>query len=158
FALAGWSPVPALANVVDGPTSTVHRVRPGDPHPPSWLRVILNVEFCRNWFGTSGPWGDLAEAWQSRHDPSASEGADARGATPSVPLLAPIADACARRPSRAFAGRALSALADPGRVSPAALSKLGRTAGNSLLTSTYLARTESLRILALLPSEQARAP
>jgi hypothetical protein len=158
FALAGWSPVPALANVVDGPTSTVHRVRPGDPHPPSWLRVMLNVEFCRNWFGTSGPWGDLAEAWQSRHDPSASEGADARVATASVPLLAPIADACTRRPYRAFGGRPLSALADPGRVSPAALSKLGRTAGNSLLTSTYLARTESLRILALLTSEQARDP
>ena len=32
FALAGWAPLPALANVVDGSTEAVFRVIPGDPH------------------------------------------------------------------------------------------------------------------------------
>ena len=68
FALAGWSPVPALATVVDGPTTAVHRVRIGDPHPPAWLRVMFNVELCRAAYGT-GPWDDLASTWTDRHDP-----------------------------------------------------------------------------------------
>ena len=89
FVLAGWSPVPALANVVDGPTSSVHRVRLGDPHPPSWLRVLFNVELCRTWYG-AGPWDDLGEAWRSRHDPTPSEH-PRRGGGPGR------ASACSRR-------------------------------------------------------------
>lgn len=158
FALAGWSPVPALATVVDGPTSVVHRVRPGDPHPPSWIRVMFNVQLCKSWFGSTGPWDDLAEAWQARHDPSALSGADAGVASASVPLLPSIADACTRRTYRAFGGRPLSALADPNRVSPAALQELSRSTAGSLLTSTFLARNDSLRILALLTSDQPLDP
>ena len=158
FALAGWSPVPALATVVDGPTSVVHRVRPGDPHPPSWIRVMFNVQLCKSWFGSTGPWDDLAEAWQARHDPSALSGADAGVASASIPLLPSIADACTRRPYKAFGGRPLSALADPNRVSPAALQELSRSTAGSLLTSTFLARNDSLRILALLTSDQPLDP
>jgi hypothetical protein len=33
FAQAGWAPIAALSNVVDGLTSTVYRIRTGDPHP-----------------------------------------------------------------------------------------------------------------------------
>ncbi len=158
FALAGWSPVPALATVVDGPTSVVHRGRPGDPHPPTWIRVMFNVQLCKSWFGSTGPWDDLAEAWQARHDPSALSGADAGVASASVPLLPSIADACTRRTYRAFGGRPLSALADPNRVSPAALQELSRSTAGSLLTSTFLARNDSLRILALLTSDQPLDP
>ncbi|GAB2603576.1 hypothetical protein [Kribbella endophytica] len=158
FALAGWSPIPALANVVDGPTSTVHRVRPGDPHPPSWIRVMFNVQLCRNWFGTAGPWSDLADTWQARHDPRASDDPDAQIASASLPMLAAIAEACTDRSYRSFGGRPLSSVADPGRVSPSALQELRRTSADSLLTSTFLARNESLRILALLTSDQPLDP
>ncbi|MFG1622534.1 hypothetical protein [Kribbella sp. NPDC049227] len=158
FALAGWSPVPALANVVDGTTSAVHRLRPGDPHPPSWIRVMFNVQLCRSWFGPSGPWSDLADAWQARHDPRASNDPDAQIAAASIPLLASIADACTRRSFKSFGGRPLNAIADPNRVSPSALQELRRTSADSLLTSTFLARNESLRILALLTSDQPLDP
>lgn len=157
FAMAGWSPVPALANVVDGPTASVHRVRLGDPHPPSWLRVLLNVELCRTWYG-AGPWDDLGEAWRSRHDPAALATRDAAVARAGERLLPALATACTRRPFRAFGGRPLHALADPDRVSPARLAELSRQAGDTLLTSTFLARSDSLRILALLTSDQPLDP
>lgn len=157
FALAGWSPVPALANVVDGPTSSVHRVRPGDPHPPSWLRVLFNVELCRTWYG-AGPWNDLGEAWHARHDPARLSTRDAAVARASERLLPALAATCTRRPFRAFGGRALSSLADPERVSPTRLAELARQAGDTLLTSAFLARSDSLRILALLTADQPLDP
>ena len=51
FCLAGWAPLPALANVVDGRTAAVFRVIPGDPHPFPWIRVQFNAALCRSWFG-----------------------------------------------------------------------------------------------------------
>jgi hypothetical protein len=155
--LAGWSPVPALANVVDGRSRAVHQIRTGDPHPPGFIRVLFNVELCRHWYGP-GPWDDLARVWWSRHDPRALAGDDARIAVASVPVLPDIAAVCSRQPFPALGGRALHALADPQRVSPAALAELARTAGPTLMTSSYLSRHDSLRILALLTAEQPVDP
>lgn len=157
FALAGWAPVPALANVVDGPTSAVHRVRLGDPHPPAWLRVMLNVEMCRQSYGP-GPWDLLGRTWTARHDPRHGSTAGQRAATASLPLLPVIAGTCLERPYAAFGGRPITALADPRLVSPAALDALADRAGPTLLTSTYLARQRPLQILALLTRDQPRDP
>jgi Fe-S cluster biogenesis protein NfuA len=78
FALCGWAPVPALANVVDGPTDAVLRIIPGDPHPFALVRVLFNAALCRVWFG-AGPWDALARTWAGswtipsvRQKPSAS--------------------------------------------------------------------------------------
>jgi hypothetical protein len=43
-------------------------------------------------------------------------------------------------------------------VSPARLAALGRQAGDTLLTSAFLARSDSLRILALLTADQPLDP
>lgn len=158
FVLTGWSSVPALANVVDGTTAQVHRIRPGDPHPPAWLRILFNVELCRTWFGPDGPWTDLAATWRARHDPRELPGADAAVAAASVAVLPQLAAACTRHAFPAFGGRPISALADPRRVSPPALAQLARDAGDSLTTSTFLARNDSLRILALMTSEMSLDP
>ena len=145
---------PALANVVDGPTSSVHRVGPGDPHPPPLVRVLFNVALCRRWYG-SGPWDALATAWLRRHDPDGRRSEGARVAAASIPALPDLVATCTDRPFAAFGRRPIHALADPRRVSPEALDALVRRAGPSLLTSDYLARSESLRIFAVLSS---RAP
>lgn len=157
FALAGWAPVPALAHVVDGPTSAVHRIRLGDPHPAAWLRVMLNVEMCRQCYG-AGPWDALAGTWTERHDPRNGTTTGARAAAASLPLLPRIAATCLERPFPAFGDRPLTALADPQLVSPAALDALAAQAGPTLLTSAYLARQRPLQILALLTREQPRDP
>jgi hypothetical protein len=157
FVLAGWAPVPALANVVDGPTTAVHRIRPGDPHPPALIRVLFNVALCRRWYGI-GPWESLADTWLRRHDPSTQASSGARVAAASLPLLPVLAAVCTERPFAAFGHRPIHALADPRRVSPEALDALVRRAGPSLLTSRYLSRRESLRILAVLGSQRPADP
>jgi hypothetical protein len=149
FAQAGWAPLPALANVVDGTTAAVYRLLPGDPHPFPWIRVMFHTELCRSWYG-AGPWDALANAWGERHPPERAPAEPADLARASVEVLSEIVDICTRRPMAAFQGRPLCVLADPRRVSPAALDELARRAGPSLLTSQYLSRREPLRIVAWL--------
>jgi hypothetical protein len=157
FAQAGWAPLPALANVVDGPTSVVYRLLAGDPHPVAWIRVVFNAELCRRWFGP-GAWNTVARAWHERHPPERAPGEGGHLARGSLPMLGQIADVCTRRPMVAFHGRPLAALLDPRRVAPAALEGLVRRAGPSLLTSQYLARREPLRILAWLVTRSILDP
>jgi hypothetical protein len=157
FVLCGWAPVPALANVVDGPTAAVYRIRPGDPHPPALIRVLFNAALCRSWFG-AGPWDDLARTWAGRH-PASSAGRDGgQVARLSASAFGDIVDVCTRRRMAAFRGRALHELADPRRAAPAALAALAQRAGSSLLTSTYLARRDPVRILAWLSTRMLEDP
>ncbi|TVL91248.1 hypothetical protein [Streptomyces sp. SAJ15] len=157
FALAGWAPVPALAHVVDGTSTAVYRMPPGDPHPFPVIRVLLNTALCQGWFGRNGPWTTLARTWCERHPPTGSDGAHwiARA---SIGALGDIVEACTRRPMEAFGGRPLCALANPLLASPKALAELAERAGPSLLTSQYLARRESVRILAALVTRAVLDP
>jgi hypothetical protein len=160
FALCGWSPVPALANVVDGPTDAVLRIIPGDPHPFPVARVLFNAALCRAWFGP-GPWDALARTWVDRHlrdgaGGGASDGA--RLARLSIGALGELVEVCTNQRMDAFHGRRLSEVADPRRASPAALAEMARRAGPSLLASTYLARKEPIRILAWLTSRALDDP
>jgi hypothetical protein len=148
FSLLGYAPVPALATVVDGPPRTVFRMPLGDPHPVSVLRVQLNVALCRSWFGP-GPWDELGARWLSRYPFQTAPREVAEICTVSMPLLNSIVDVCTRTRMQAFHGTYLAKLANPECVSPAELKRLADRAGESLYTSTYLQRTDALRILAL---------
>ena len=157
FAQAGWSPLAALATVVDGPTASVFRIRRGDPHPIPYVRVQFNAALCRSWYGT-GPWDDVAEAWTRRHPlpPAGDPAGDLVRA--SLDAMADLVDVCTRRPMAAFGGVPVTAVLDPLRVSPRELDALDRQAGPSLFTSAYLRRREPLRVLALLVSRAAVDP
>jgi hypothetical protein len=157
FAQAGWVPVSALANVVDGPTEAVYRIRLGDPHPFAWIRVQFNVALCRRWFG-SGPWEDVGEAWVRRHPTADVGAATAAVAETSFAALDDLVDVCTRQPMRALGGVPLARVLDPQRVHPQALRDLEQQAGGSLLTSSYLRRRDSLRILAVLAARTVTDP
>ena len=59
---------------------------------------------------------------------------------------------------RAFGGRTLTALIDPGRVKPEALADLELRAGGALHTSQHWIWTECLRLLALSGLRAAASP
>lgn len=157
FAHAGWAPVFALANVVDGTSRSVFRIRLGDPHPFPWIRVLFNVALCRTWYGP-GPWDDLARAWQQRHPPDGAGDVVGTLAEQSLSALDAIVDVCTRQPMQSFRGAPLTAIVDPRRVSPPALRQLETEAGGTLLTSSYLRRRNPLRILALLSTRAITDP
>lgn len=148
FVLLGYAPLPALATVVDGTTRKVYRMPFGDPHPFGWVRVLFNAGLCRSWFGP-GPWDDLARAWINRHPLGSATREVQEIGRVSLAQLPALAEVCTRTPMRAFGGVPITAFADPMTVAPAELARLAERAGASLYTSSYLARLESMRVLAL---------
>ena len=62
FAHTGYASVAGLHDVLAGGDRFVFRYVPGDPHPISYIRVLLGIEMCRQFFG-NGSWDDLAYAW-----------------------------------------------------------------------------------------------
>ena len=148
FVHTGYASVAALHDVLAGGERAVYRHLPGDPHPISYLRVLLGVEMCRQFYG-AGPWDDLALAWTAQHPLESAPRATESLLRASLSLHPAIANVTLRRPMRAFGGRALSALIDPARVSPDTLEGMERRLGGALYTSMHWVWTEALRLLAL---------
>ncbi len=157
FALAGSAPLPALANVVDGSTAAVFRMIPGDPHPFPFVRVMFNAAMCRSWYG-NGSWDRVAATWLARHPVTRAPREAAAIARGSMKAMPDIVSVCTKMPMKSFGGRPLTAIVNPQRVSPTALDELATRAGASLLTSSYLARRESIRILAWLANRSQADP
>jgi hypothetical protein len=148
FAHTGFASVASLHDVLAGDLSMVFRFTPGDPHPVSYIRVLLGVETCRYFYG-DGPWDDLGLAWRALH-PLSDAPSDTRSLLEdSLPVLNTVVRLALDTPMRCFNGRPLRALIQPERVSPASLNELERRIGPALFTSAHWLWTEPLRILAL---------
>jgi hypothetical protein len=157
FVTTGFASVAALHDVVAGDANQVFRFTPGDPHPVSYLRVLLGVEMCRRFYGP-GPWDELELGWTTRY-PRALLASEMRPLIEgSLPLLPAVVELTLARPATAFGGRSLSALVPPGRVSPKALAELRERLGPSLFASSHWLWTEPLRILALTGLMAAERP
>jgi hypothetical protein len=153
FAHTGYASVAALHDVVDGDPALVFRYAPGDPHPISYLRVLLGVQMCRYFYreGSVGdtPWDTLALAWTGNHRIDTAPSEVRAIVHDSLALLETVVQVSLDMPMRAFQGRALRSLVMPERVSPAALNELGARIGNALFTSAHWLWSEPLRILGL---------
>jgi hypothetical protein len=157
FAYSGYAAVVALSDVVAGRGAEVFRFLLGDPHPISYLRVLLGVEMCRRFYGM-GPWDDLAKAWEQfypiRQAPPLSESI----VNSALPLLPRVVDTALLTPMPCFQGKRLADLVDPQRAAPAALRELAHKAGASAFTSTHWIWTECVRLTALTGLRYATEP
>ena len=157
FVHTGFASVAALHDVVAGETPSVFRHTPGDPHPISYLRVLLGAETCRYFYG-AGPWDDLARSWTVLHSTRHARGETRALIEHSVPALNTVVRITLDAPMRAFKGASLRALVRPERVRPDALTDMAQRIGPALFTSTHWVWTESLRILALTGLQLATRP
>jgi hypothetical protein len=157
FVHTGFASVAALHDVLAGDLAMVFRYTPGDPHPVSYIRVLMGVEMCRYFYG-DGLWDNLALAWTALH-PTNSAPSDIRNLLEdSLPILKTVVRLTLDTPMRAFNGRPLRALIQPERVSPTSLYDLERRIGPALFTSAHWLWTEPLRILALTGLQLASRP
>lgn len=157
FAHCGFGAVAALHDVVANEIETVMHLAIGDPHPISYIRVLLGVAMCREAFG-AGPWDDLAAAWIVIHPLTGARRDAAEVLRRSVPRLPALAQSLLRRQLSCFGARSLVGIVDPTLVSPASLEKLRVSAGASLFSSAHLVRREPLRVLALTGLQVAIDP
>jgi len=157
FAHTGYASVAALHDVLAGGEPFVLRFAPGDPHPVSYVRVLLGVEMCRLVYG-SGLWDGLEQAWLGDHPLGQARPRVAELLHASRPYVRAVAAISLTAPMQAFAGRSLSQMVNPAQVSPAALDRLERQIGPALFTSMHWLWSESLRLLALSGLRVAEHP
>jgi hypothetical protein len=157
FVHTGYASVAALQDVLAGEDALVFRHIPRDPHPISYIRVLLGVEMCRQFYG-GGAWDDLARSWTQLYPLERARGATESLLRASVPLLLDIVRVTLREPMRAFDGRPLIALINPERVRPESLLAMEAQLGAALYTSMHWIWTEALRLLALSGLHTATKP
>lgn len=151
FAHTGYASVAALHDVLAGDAQSVFRHRSGDPHPISYLRILLGVQMCHEFYG-EGPWDSMARAWEAQYP---VERASNHGLIREAKLAASqVINTTLRQPFRAFHQRSLSLVIDPSEVSPPRLAAMQQRFGEALYTSARSLWTNTLRLLALsgLPS------
>ena len=148
FVHTGFASVAALHDVVSGTPAAVFAYNQHDPHPISYLRVLLNIEMCRQFYG-SGYWDDLEDAFKSDYDINLVN-------FPSVGLVKVCVDALPDAAAlilkgsfHCFGNRSLSQLIPPQKVSPQSLAKLEYAAGQALYTSHAWIWNECIRLLAV---------
>lgn len=157
FLHTGYASVAALYDVVGDPQSILHWPI-GDPHPVGWLRTALGCAFSRLCFGADGPWVALERAMEARYPLASADDTLRPLLTRSRAAMTRIADACLTAPVPGLGERPMTAVLDPGRVSPAALAELERAAGPALWTSPHWRRSEGIRIVALAGLREAEQP
>ena len=157
FVHTGYAAVAALHDVVAGTPAMVVQYNLGDPHPISYLRVLLGIEMCRQFFGL-GPWDDLETAWTDFYHPRNTGSHAALVIQSCVPLLPRAVAIILKQRYRAFGQRALADVINPMRVRPEELYKLEYIAGPGLFTNHGWIWKEALRLLALSGLKIATSP
>ncbi len=148
FVHTGYASVAALHDVVSGTPQAVFAYHQHDPHPISYIRVLLNIEMCRQFYG-SGPWDDLETAFKNDYDinlinfPSVGLVKICEGALPDAVQL------ILKSPYYSFGNKSLSQIIPPERVDPRSLAQLEQSAGPALYTSHAWIWKECIRLLAL---------
>ncbi|HRH48112.1 MAG TPA: hypothetical protein PLP23_05160 [Panacibacter sp.] len=119
---SGYGAVAALHDVVDGDADMVFNYEASDPHPISYLRVLLNCAMCTVLFG-AGAWNNLEKEWIENHPLAEADKEAAAIIKKSIPLLPLIAQAILQTKQKAFNNKSITELVNANLVLPAALKK-----------------------------------
>lgn len=148
FVHAGFASVAALHDVVSGTPQAVFSYHQHDPHPIAYLRVLLNIEMCRQFYG-NGPWDELASAFQNDYDINLVNFSSVPLIKLCVNALPDAVHVILKSPYPCFGNRPLSQIIPPNKASPQALEKLEYLAGPALYTSHAWIWNECIQLLAL---------
>ncbi|VAW58297.1 hypothetical protein MNBD_GAMMA08-823 [hydrothermal vent metagenome] len=148
FVHTGYASVAGLHDVVSGDAKSAFRYRPGDPHPISYLRVLLGVEMCRTYYG-KGPWDDMEKAWVARNPLSAANPQTRTIIRASLPLIKNIVNIILKKPMKAFKNKNIQYWINPMDVHPKKLKSFIDRYGESVFSSKYWVSNDPLKLLAI---------
>ena len=148
FVHTGYASVAALHDVVSGTPWSVFTYHQKDPHPVSYLRVLLNIEMCRQFYG-AGPWDNLEISFKNDYDINLVNFSSIELIKPCVTALPDAVRVILKTPYHAFNNQSLAQMIPPERVSPQALQKLEYVAGPALYNSHAWLWKECIKILAI---------
>ncbi len=154
FVHTGYGAVAALHDVVAGSHKKIFMYLPDDPHPISYIRVLLGVEMCRHKLG-KGIWDNLAKTLMSKHPLSSAHPEVTSILKYSINLLPKISELCLSRNMQTMNGKSISDLINPLLVHPKALKELEMNSRN--LSGTALNK-KALQLLAMTSYNIAAYP
>lgn len=137
FVHAGFASVAALHDVVDGASREVFRYAAGDPHPISFLRVLIGTECCRQCYGP-GVWDQMERQWKKKHPLTAARPSTAQLVNASLPRLPEIVRLLLQYPFRGFRSKSITQCIDAGAAHPEALQRTAAASGEAFYTSAPL--------------------
>jgi len=148
FVHTGFASVAALHDVVSGSPQAVFAYHQHDPHPVCYIRVLLSIEMCRQFYG-AGPWDELEVAFKNDYDIDLVNFSSVGLIRLCVAALPDAVHLILKFPYHCFGNKSLSQIIPPDRASPQSLKKLEQAAGQALFTSHAWIWNECIRLLAL---------
>ena len=149
FVHTGFGSVAALHDVVSGSPESVFAFHSNDPHPISYVRVLMGLEMCRQFYG-QGPWDELEIAFKEDYNINSYNYSSISLIKMCIAALPEVVSMVLKTSYRSFNNQALTQLIPPERVSPKALEKLEYIAGPALFTSHAWIWKECIKLLALI--------
>ena len=146
FVHAGYGSIASLHDVVSGSSRQVFRFVPGDPHPISFLRVLLGEAFCQISFG-AGPWNHLRDQWRNEHRLDRADREVRELMSHSIPLLVKIARICLQNPYETLGGQSLISRIPLDRIHPRRMNT--QYSPNLFADDRWILRQDPLDLLAL---------
>ena len=117
FVHTGNASVAGLHDVLSGDELFVFRYREFDPHPVSFIRVMLGIEMCRQFYG-AGPWDDPSRAWISSYPLENAASPIRQLLKRTLPLLPQLVNIILRKPMKGVQWTAVSRPAAPHESHP----------------------------------------
>lgn len=148
FVHTGFASVAALHDVVSGSPQAVFAYHQHDPHPICYIRVLLSIEMCRQFYG-AGPWDELEVAFKNDYDINLINFSSVELIKLCAAALPDVVQLILQSPYHCFGNKSLSQIIPPDRASPQSLKKLEQAAGPALFTSHAWIWNECIRLLAL---------
>lgn len=148
FVHTGFASVAALHDVVSGNPAAIFAYHSHDPHPISYVRVMLGIEMCRQFYG-AGEWDNLEASFKNDYDINLVTFPSVGLITLCIKALPDMVNIILKTPFRSFNGRAISQIIQPIKVGPNELQKLEYMAGPALFTSHAWIWKECIRLLAI---------
>jgi hypothetical protein len=132
FCGAGVAAAGGIREVLALPSTYVFRLSWTDPHPPAYLRVLLNFQWCRTVWG-NGWWDEWEREWKAVYpltDAPVAQRQVLREAERYLPL---VSNVLLNTRFRVLEGKTLPSLFDLPTLHPAALKPIARQAAQGKL-------------------------
>ncbi|MCO6491913.1 MAG: hypothetical protein J5I98_26085 [Phaeodactylibacter sp.] len=141
FLCSGIAAAGGIREILTLPPAMMYRISPADPHPPAWLRVLLNFEWCRQAWG-DGLWDGWEREWLTFYPPGLAPPDTRRLLQEGRRFLPAVARALLHARFRTLGGKPLAALFDLAALAPARLDRrrpVGRVDLRGLRPAAHLA-------------------
>ena len=154
FCCSGLAAAGAVREVLAFPASMTFRVSWADPHPPAYLRALLNFRWCRDVWG-NGIWDDWELDWRTCYPLADAPEAALNIIQETESYLPVVSQVLLQTKFRVLENRPISSLFELDTLHPAALKPVANAANIGKIDLKGLPPTAHLAVFRLVKESRA---